>query len=255
MLIAMLTYSVDGPIAWATLDRPERLNAMPRELWQEIRDLMARADADPDVRVLVFRGEGRCFSVGGDIEGFGLIGDTADRRAYVDDAMRAFRAVENASTPTIAAVHGHALGGGCELTLSCDIVVADETASFGMPEAAVGLVPGLGVVRGHAHVNLHWMKYMVLTGESLSAHEALNAGLVNVVTAPGEHVARAEQLARKIAAKAPLAVAVGKKVLGRHSEEGFSHAIEAVALLQGTNDHAEGIAAFGERRAPRFEGR
>jgi enoyl-CoA hydratase/carnithine racemase len=255
MLPAMLTYTLDGPIAWATLDRPERLNAMLRSLWGEIIDAMARADADPDVRVLIFRGAGKAFSVGGDIEGFGEIDGIADRRAYLAEAMAAFRAVENADTPTIAAVHGYALGGGCELTLACDIVVADQTAKFGMPEAAVGLVPGLGVVRGHAHVNLHWMKYMVLTGESLSAADARLAGLVNEVVPLGEHTVRAAELAQKIAAKAPLALAVGKRILARDADEGFAHAIEAIALLQGTEDHAEGIAAFTDRRPAVFEGR
>lgn len=255
MLIAMLTYAVDGPVAWLTLDRPERLNAMPNEFWAELQQTVERADADPAVRVAIFCGTGRCFSVGGDIEGFGELAGIADRRAYVNAAMRAFRAVENAATPTIAAVHGHALGGGCELTLVCDIVVADETAKFGMPETAVGLIPGLGVVRGRAHVNLHWMKYMLLTGESLGAHDARLAGLVNEVTPEGEHVARAEVLARKIAEKAPTALAIGKQILGRDSDDGYAHTVEAVALLQGTQDHAEGIAAFGERRAPRFEGR
>lgn len=255
MLAGMLSYSVEGPIAWATLDRPERLNAMPRSLWGEMRDAMARADADPQVRVVIFRGAGRCFSVGGDIEGFGEIGDVADRRSYLGEAMAAFRAVENADTPTIAAVHGHALGGGCELTLVCDLVIADETARFGMPETGVGLIPGPGSARGHAHVNLHWMKYLVLTGESLGADDARLAGLVNEVVPAGEHTARAAELGRRIATRAPLALTVGKRVLGRDCDEGCAQVIEANALLQGTNDHAEGIAAFRDRREPNFQGR
>jgi enoyl-CoA hydratase/carnithine racemase len=214
-----------------------------------------RAAADPQVRVLAFRGEGRCFSVGGDIASFGELGDAADRRAYVGEALGAYRAVEALAKPTIAAVHGHALGGGCELTLVCDIVVADETARFGMPEAQVGLVPGLGVVRGLSHVNLHWMKYMVLTGELLSAQEALTAGLVNRVTAPGGHVAEAQRLGELMASRAPLALAVGKDILGRHADEGYAHAVAAVSYLQGTEDSLEGIAAFRERRDPKFEGR
>jgi enoyl-CoA hydratase/carnithine racemase len=205
--------------------------------------------------VLAFRGEGRCFSVGGDIASFGELGDAADRRAYVGEALGAYRAVEALAKPTIAAVHGHALGGGCELTLVCDIVVADETARFGMPEAQVGLVPGLGVVRGLSHVNLHWMKYMVLTGELLSAQEALTAGLVNRVTAPGGHVAEAQRLGELMASRAPLALAVGKDILGRHADEGYAHAVAAVSYLQGTEDSLEGIAAFRERRDPKFEGR
>ena len=251
----MLTYSVEGAVAWAVLNRPDKLNAMARDFWPELHEVVERAAADPQVRVLAFRGEGRCFSVGGDIASFGELGDAADRRAYVGEALGAYRAVEALAKPTIAAVHGHALGGGCELTLVCDVVVADETARFGMPEAQVGLVPGLGVVRGLSHVNLHWMKYMVLTGELLSAQEALAAGLVNRVTEPGGHVAEAQRLGDLMASRAPLALAVGKDILGRHADEGYAHAIAAVSYLQGTEDALEGIAAFRERRDPKFEGR
>jgi enoyl-CoA hydratase len=250
----VLTYSVDGAVAWAVLNRPDKLNAMARDFWPELHAVVERAAADPQVRVLAFRGEGRCFSVGGDIASFGELGDAADRRAYVGEALGAYRAVEALAKPTIAAVHGHALGGGCELTLVCDIVVADETARFGMPEAQVGLVPGLGVVRGLSHVNLHWMKYMVLTGELLSAQEALTAGLVNRVTAPGGHVAEAQRLGELMASRAPLALAVGKDILGRHADEGYAHAVAAVSYLQGTEDSLEGIAACRERRDPKFEG-
>jgi enoyl-CoA hydratase/carnithine racemase len=251
----VLTYSVQGAVAWAVLDRPDKLNAMARDFWPELHAVVQRAGADPQVKVLAFRGEGRCFSVGGDIESFGELGDAGDRRAYVGEALGAYRAVEALAKPTIAAVHGHALGGGCELTLVCDIVVADETARFGMPEAQVGLVPGLGVVRGLAHANLHWMKYMVLTGETLSAQEALAAGLVNRVTEAGGHVAEAQRLGDLMASRAPLALAVGKDILGRHADEGFAHAIAAVSYLQGTEDSLEGIAAFRDRRDPKFEGR
>jgi enoyl-CoA hydratase/carnithine racemase len=251
----MLTYEVREAVAWATLDRPEKLNAMDAGFWAQLRDVLDRAESDPAVRALVFHGAGRCFSVGGDIAGFGELGDTAQRRAYVRDALGALRAVEAMSKPTIAAVHGHALGGGCELTLVCDIVVADETARFGTPEAMVGLVPGLAVVRGPANVNLHWMKYMIFTGEPLDAHEARLAGIVNRVTPPGEHLAVAAELAARIAERAPLALAVGKQLLGRHADEGYGHAIEAISLLQGTDDLTEGVAAFRQRRSPRFEGR
>jgi enoyl-CoA hydratase/carnithine racemase len=251
----MVTYSVRGPAATALLDRPGKLNAMRREFWGELEATLERAANDPEVRALVFTGAGRCFSVGGDIEGFSDLADAGDRRAYVHEALSALRAVEAFPKPTIAAVHGNALGGGCELTMVCDIVVADETARFGMPESAVGLVPGLGVVRGPAHLNLHWMKYLVLTGETISAHDARLAGLVNIVTAEGGHLAEAERLADVIASRAPLAQTVGKQILGRHADEGYAHGIDAVAFLQGTDDHHEGIAAFRARRDPRFEGR
>jgi enoyl-CoA hydratase/carnithine racemase len=251
----MISYRVDGAIAWALLDRPEKLNAMDRAFWSALRETVATADADPDVRVLVFHGAGRCFSVGGDIDGFDRLGGLRERRAFLDEAFAAMRAVEASGTATIAAVHGHALGGGCELTLVCDVVVADETARFGMPEAAVGLVPGIGVVRGTAHVPLHAMKFLVLTGEVVDAQEARSMGLVDRVVPAGEHLAEAERLGGLIAARAPLAVALGKRVLGRDADAGYAHSLETVALLQGTEDHAEGIAAFRERREPRYRGR
>lgn len=251
----MISYSVEDAVALALLDRPDKLNAMPRAFWGELEETLARAEADPSVRALIFHGADRCFSVGGDIEGFEEIGDSSDRRRYVGEALGALRAVERFSKPTIAAVHGHALGGGCELTIVCDIVIADATARFGTPEAQVGLVPGLGIARGLAQVNLHWLKYMIFTGETLDAEEARLAGLVNVVTEPGEHLAEAERLARQIATRAPLALAVGKSLLNEAAIQDYAHAIDAIALLQGSADAAEGIAAFKERREPSFEGR
>lgn len=251
----MISYAVRGPVAWLTLDRPEKLNAMTRGFFGELEERVTEADRDPDVRVLIVHGAGKCFSVGGDIEGFGELGGTGDRRAYVQEALRSFRAVEEISKPTIAAVHGHALGGGCELTMVCDLVVADETARFGTPEAGVGLFPGPGVVRGRSNLSLHAIKYMIFTGNPLDARQALAAGLVNEVVPAGEHVAKAEEWAARIAQKAPLALAAAKALLSAEGWERAPHVVDAVAMLQGSADFAEGIAAFAERRPPRFEGR
>jgi enoyl-CoA hydratase/carnithine racemase len=251
----VLRYHVADSVAWLTLDRPDKLNAMTSAFWGELRDAMRRADADPGVRVAVFHGEGRCFSVGGDIEGFGELADERERRAYVTDAIGALLAVEQASTPTIAAVHGHALGGGCELTMVCDLVVADSTASFGTPESRVGLVPGLGILRGRSHVNLHWMKYMIFTGATLDAEQARLAGLVQGVVPAGEHLAEAARWAAQIAERSPLAITTAKAFLGRDVRDRFEEAVETVTMLQGSDDHAEGIAAFRERRPAAFSRR
>ena len=249
----MLTIEIRGAVAWVTLDRPEKLNAMPRSFYNELRDTADELTANRDVRVVVVHGAGKCFSVGGDIDDFGNIpGGVAARRDYMREALNGFRAWDELPKPVIAAVHGHALGGGCELTMVCDIVVADETAKFGTPEAGVGLIPGPGAVRGLSHVNLHWMKYMILTGLPLSAEEARLAGLVNTVTPAGEHLDEAERLAGIIATRSPLATSVGKGILNRGNWETQQQVAESIALLQVGEDFAEGIQAFQERRAPEF---
>jgi enoyl-CoA hydratase len=251
---SMLRRECREGVAWLRIDRPEKLNAMLPGFWAELRGAMHEIEQDEHVRVVVIHGAGRCFSVGGDIEGFGELRDVGERRSYVAEALSTLRAVEEMRKPTIAAVHGLALGGGCELTMVCDIVVADATARFGMPEASVGLMPGLGVVRGRAHLGLHALKYLVLTGETFDAEQAMAAGLVNVVTEQEGHVAEAQRLAGRVAGRSPLALSVAKRILSRGHEEGYDYAVESVSLLMGSADHAEGIAAFVDKREPRFTG-
>lgn len=255
MVARMLRADVKPPIAWLALDRPDKLNAMTRGFFGELVEAVRGAEQDDSVRTIVLYGEGRCFSVGGDIVAFGDLDGAADRREYVREAMWSFRAVEECSKPTIAAVHGHALGGGCELTFVCDLVVADETARFALPETSVGLVPGPGLVRAGAHVGLHALKHMILTGSTLDAHEAQAVGLVNEVVPAGEHLAKAEEWATLIASRAPVAVAAAKAFLGAGGWDRYPHAVDTVAMLQGTADVAEGIAAFADKRPPRFAGR
>lgn len=251
----MLAVSVTDGAAVVTLDRPEKLNSLTYEFWTDLQRLLDDAAANPAVRVLVVHGAGRCFSAGGDIEGFGELADIPARRRYQELAMQAFRAFETFPKPTIAAVHGYALGGGCELTLVTDLVIADSTAVFGMPEASVGLMPGLGVVRGHANVNLHWLKYMIFTGERLDAEQARLAGLVTHVVEEGTHLDEALRLAALIARKPAVALQVAKRILNRGSAEGYDYSIEATALLHSTHDQQEGVAAFHERRTPHFQDR
>lgn len=251
----MLRYEVRDNVASVLLDRAGKLNAMDRDFWVELREICTRAGADPEVRAVLFHGAGRCFSVGGDISTFAGLDNVAARRSFSEECLQTLRMVEEIPKPTIAAVHGYAFGGGCELTMVCDIVVADETAVFATPEVGVGLLPGLGVVRGRAHAGLHWMKYLAFTGERLSAQDAKMAGLVTVLTEAGGHVAEARRLAALIVTKAPLALAVAKRILQRGSDDGYAWSIEAVAMLHGSADQSEGVSAFLERRTPKFQGR
>lgn len=251
----MLTVGVDDEVCLVTIDRPEKLNSLTYEFWTDLQELLADAVGDDDVRVLVVHGAGDHFSAGGDIEGFGDLDDIPARRRYQDLAYAAFRAFEVFPKPTIAAVHGYALGGGCELTMVTDLVICDETAQFGTPESAVGLMPGLGVVRGHANTNLHWLKHMIFTGSRLGAEEARLAGLVTHVVPAGEHVEEARRLAARIAEKPAVALQVAKRILNRGSAEGYDYSVEATALLHSTLDQHEGVTAFKERRRPTFQDR
>jgi enoyl-CoA hydratase len=246
---------VDG-IAWLRLDRPEAKNAITRAGFVELRGLLERAAADSDVKCLVLHGAGENFCAGGDIKDFGAIGaDLPSRQGYMADAMAAYKAVQACPKPVIAAVNGFVLGGGCELTLVADVVVADATARFGLPEARSGLVPGPGLAVGLTQTNLHWLKLLVLTGELIDAREAQIAGLVTRLVPVGEHLAAAEALAKRVTGLAPLALAMGKRTLNDMAGQHYEQAAGTVIMLQGTEDFQEGISAFREHRRAQFRGR
>jgi enoyl-CoA hydratase len=246
-----------GPVALLRISRPGKLNALTAAFWPQLRALLDAAAEHPAVRAVVLTGSGdRSFSTGGDIVGFAELDSAAARRDFLDSCLRTFTAIEECRLPVIAAVNGWALGGGCELALACDIVLAAEHAAFGLPEASVGLVPGFGILRAPAVVGRQAAKLMVLAGERLSAQRAYELGLVQQVLPAGELVPAALRLGERIAARAPLAVEVGKRMVNRGVDRGETgYGVEAVAMLYATHDAAEGIQAFAERREPRFQGR
>jgi enoyl-CoA hydratase len=226
-----------GPVALLRINRPGKANALTAAFWPQLRGLLDAAAAQPGVRAVVLTGSGdRFFSAGGDIEAFAGLDGAAARRDFLADCLRTFAAIEECRLPVIAAVNGLALGGGCELALACDMVLAAEHAAFGLPEASVGLVPGFGILRAPSVLGRHTAKLMVLAGERISAQRAYELGLVQQVL--------------------PLAVEVGKRMVNRGVDRGEAgYGIEAVTMLYSTRDAAEGIRAFTERREPRFEGR
>ncbi|MBX3509894.1 MAG: enoyl-CoA hydratase/isomerase family protein [Hyphomonadaceae bacterium] len=250
----MIQLMQDGPTAMLTLSRPEKRNALTREFWQDMRDTLHQLQRDGRTRAVIITGAGdAAFCAGGDIASFQALKDEAERRAFQADTMATFSAIEQTPLVVIAAVNGLALGGGCELTLACDIVLAAENAVFAMPEAALGLTPGFGVLRGPEVIGRQWTKLMVFAGERVDAAKALEIGLVQIVTPPDGLMARAHEIAQRVAAGGALAQRYGKELINRGIDpSGFEHSTERLTVLQGSGEAAEGMAAFLQRRKASF---
>jgi enoyl-CoA hydratase len=243
-------------VATITIDRAAKLNSLTSEFWGDLRSALARLEADGTTRAIVITGAGeRAFSAGGDIHGFSSLTTPAQRRAYIQDCMATFAAVESCELPVIAAINGIAFGGGCELALACDIVFASDAATFAMPEAAVGLVPGFGVQRAPSVIGRQWSKYLIMSGGRIDAGTAERIGLVQRVVPAADLTAEVIRFATKVASQAPMAVGVAKQMINEGLDASrLAGSVQAVSLLYSTEDSAEGIAAFAERRKPAFKG-
>ena len=246
-----------GRIATCLLDRPQRLNALNGALMAELADRLRELDADPEVRCIVLGGSERVFAAGADVT------ELADASAVEIDAARRVErwdAIRAVGTPLVAAVSGFCLGGGCELAMSCDVIVASETAVFGQPETALGILPGAGgTQRLTRAVGKALAMDMVLSGRRLSAREALAASLVARVVAREAWLDEAKRVAREIAAKAPVATRFAKQAIDRAFEGPLSLGLEyerrLLSLALASDDAREGLQAFLEKRPARFEGR
>jgi enoyl-CoA hydratase len=246
--------------AIVTVDRPEAMNALDLEHAGELRDRLAELAEDPEARVVVLTGAGeKAFVAGADIKYMqGL--DVREARRWGELGHACGRLLETMPKPTIAAVNGFALGGGCELALACDIRLASSNARLGQPEIDLGVLPGWGgSVRLARTTTLGFAKELVLTGRHVRADEALERGLVNAVYEPGELREKTLELCRTLAAKSPLALAYAKEAVnlslqGPHRANLESEA-RLFAMLFGSEDQREGMAAFVEKREPRFTGR
>jgi enoyl-CoA hydratase len=255
--VGYLQVRCDQHVASVTMDRPAKLNAMTREFWGALRETLDRLAADSSIRAVIIKGGGdRAFSAGGDIQGFLELQSDSEIRAYQTEAMAAFVHVERSPLIVIAAVRGIAFGGGCELALACDIVIAGESARFAFPEAALGLVPGYGVVRAPRVIGRQLTKYLIASGDSLDAGQALQAGLVQQVVPDPQLDDEAIALAKRIATRSPRAVAVAKRMVNEGlSDDDIAFSIDEVSRLQASRDRANGIKAFLDRRVPIFEPR
>ncbi len=248
-------WTEDG-IGLVELNRPEALNALSQELFKELLAALEAFDADPAIRCMILTGSGRAFSAGADIKQMARM-SAVDQMA--SPAPARWERMRRIKKPIVAAVNGFALGGGCELMMCCDIIVAGETARFGQPEINLGIIPGAGGTQRLTRVvGKFKAAELVLTGRQMSAADAEVLGLVNRVVAPELVLDEARRMAREIAAKSPIAVRAAKECIQKALETPLSIGLEferkMFALLFATEDKVEGMQAFLEKREPEFKG-
>ncbi|MDR2188361.1 MAG: enoyl-CoA hydratase/isomerase family protein [Azonexus sp.] len=246
----------DGVLA-ITLNRPQERNALSTPLLQALVDRLGSAAADDKTRVVILIGGDKVFAAGSDLAEMAAKDLPA---VLLDERAALFAAIAHFPKPLLAAVRGYALGGGCELAMQADIIIAGESARFGQPEINLGIMPGAGgTQRLTRAVGKSLAMKLILAGEPITAAEALSAGLVAEVTADDACLPRTRELAQKIAAKAPLALLLAKDAVLQAFETplaaGMALERRNFVILAGTEDRREGIAAFLEKRAPRFSGR
>jgi enoyl-CoA hydratase len=247
----------DGSVGVVTLNRPRQLNALAGPLLAELVDALERHDADTAIRAIVVTGGPTVFAAGADIK---EMADASAVDMLLRDNIGAFDRVRHITKPLIAAVAGYALGGGCELAMLCDIIIAAENARFGQPEINIGLIPGAG---GTQRLTRTLGKFvamdLVLTGRSISAEEALRRGLASRIVPPELVVQEAIKLGREIAGKAPISVSLAKQAVTRAFEgrvdDGIEFERKLFYLLFATRDSHEGMHAFVDKRQPSYEGR
>ena len=242
-----------GNIAVATINRPKALNALNSEVLEDLNELVELVNADEEIRALVLTGSGeKAFVAGADIGEMSTL-TKAGGEAFGKKGNNVFRKLETMPIPTIAAVNGFALGGGCELSMSCDIRICADTAVFGQPETGLGITPGFGGTQRLARlVGPGMAKQLIYSAKNIKADEALRIGLVNAVYPLEELMPAAEKLAATIAKNAPIAVRACKKAINEGLEAKMDDAVVIEEKLFGscfqTADQIEGMSAFLEKR-------
>jgi enoyl-CoA hydratase/carnithine racemase len=256
-LAGLIESSRKGHVALLRLNRPEARNALSPELMEELAAELERLDPDPEVRCVVIAGSDEVFAAGADIK---AMAERSFAEALRHPAASFWRRLAAVKTPMIAAVSGYALGGGCELALACDMIVADAEARFGQPEITLGIIPGGGGTQRLARVlgKQLAMEY-VLTGRRFDADMALEMGLVNKVVKKGRWLQEAMELAQTVAERPPVATRLAKQAVLAAEETALSAGLETerrlYELSMATEDRVEGMRAFVEKREPSFEGK
>jgi enoyl-CoA hydratase/carnithine racemase len=247
----------EGHVALLRLNRPEARNALSPQTMELIAVELERLDPDPEVRCFVIAGSEKVFAAGADIKS---MAERTLPEALHHPAAGFWKRLAAVKTPMVAAVSGFALGGGCELALACDMIVAAESARFGQPEISLGIIPGGGGTQRLARtIGKQRTMELVLTGRLFDAPTAQEWGLVNIVAAEGRWLEEALGLAREVAARAPLASRLGKQAVLAAEETalsaGLDHERRLFEIAMATEDRVEGMKAFLEKRDPEFEGK
>lgn len=260
LALANVKYEKKGVIAYVTVDRPKVLNALNTSTWNDLKAAFEDAKADASVRGVILTGSGdKAFIAGADISELAhLDAYGAEESSRLGQGVLDF--IENLGKPVIAAINGFALGGGCETAMACTMRIAAEQARFGQPEVKLGLLPGGGgTQRLPRLVGKGRAMQLILTGETISAHEAYRIGLVNEVVPAENLIDRAETILKQVAANAPIAVKFSLDAAnkGLDSSQSAGLALEAsyFGICAASEDKKEGTSAFLEKRAPQFQGR
>lgn len=257
MIYESILTATDGAVGIITLNRPEALNALNSRITAELSQAAAAFDADPAIGAIVVTGSERAFAAGADIK---EIKDKTFAEVYEEQLITAtWEGLSRVRKPTIAAVSGHAIGGGCEVALMCDIIIASETARFALPETTIGIIPGAGGTQRLTRiVGKAVAMDMILTGRALSAQEALAMGLVSRVVPAGTHVAEAVAIAARISASSGPVVRLAKEAVNQayetHLQEGLYVERRLLYATFALEDRREGMNAFAEKRKPIFRG-
>lgn len=257
MTYETILVETQGRVGLVRLNRPKMLNALNGTLLTELMDALEIFDADDSIGAMVVTGNDKAFAAGADIK---QMSNATAVEMLKSDFIPAFDRIRAIKKPVIAAVSGYVLGGGSELALSCDMIVASKTAKFGQPEINLGVIPGAGgTQRLTKAVGKAIAMEMVLNNRTLRAEEALHYGIVNHVVPKDAYLEKALSLAAEIAARAPLAVQLGKEAVNQafetHLSEGLADERRAFTFLFASEDQKEGMAAFIEKRAPQWQGK
>jgi len=253
----MILSEIRNRIGLITLNRPQALNALNNQLMHEVMDALGTFDKDDGIGAMVITGNEKAFAAGADIT---EMADKSITEMLDRDHVAVYGRIRTIQKPVIAAVSGWALGGGCEIALSCDMIVASESAKFGQPEINIGVIPGAGGTQRLTHaVGKAIAMEMILNNRTLSAQEAYQFGLVNRVVPVSDYLDEALKLADEIASRAPLAVRAAKKMINQSYErtlsDGLAEEKQTFYNLFASEDQKEGMKAFIEKRKPEWKGK